>query len=353
MLFSLLVFVLILGLLIFVHEFGHFLLAKLSGVEVQEFAFGFPPRILSKKIGETRYSINLIPLGGYVKLLGEEGENQSKKSFSQKPATTRLAIIIAGVLMNFILAWGLLVVGFKIGMTPLALDPEKLGGKKSSEILVVSVDPNSPAFEAGIKPGDFVKFEGKVEDFQQLTKEHIGQPLSLTLKREDKAFEVTATPKDPKEGAAPLGIGITQVVAVKLGLGGALRAATLEMWEVTKLIFNFLGTLGRDLFKEARVPEGVYGPVGIYAITREAVNLGFVYVLQLTALLSLNLGFINALPFPALDGGRLIFVLTEGILRRRVFRQELENALHNIGFAFLILLMLAVTFKDLMRFFGG
>lgn len=340
---TIVIFLLVLGLVVFVHELGHFLVAKATGVKVEEFAFGFPPRIISFRHQETRYCINLIPFGGYVKMLGEERTSDDPRSFSKKKPRWRLIIILAGVAMNFLLAIFCLWLGFMIGMSPITIDPQKLPGKKETKVGVVDVVKSSPAEIAGLKPGDLILGFNSTESFKNFTSAHYGQKIDFSVLREGKTVSVSAELSEKQE--APLGVVIVDVTKVKLGPGRAFIAAVQDTWGFAKAIILFLGSFFAQLV-QGHLAKEVAGPVGIYQITGQAVKLGFVYVVEWLAILSINLGLINAVPFPALDGGRALFVLTEGIFRRRLIREEIENALHILGFALLLILIAAVTYRE-------
>jgi len=343
---TLLAFVIILGLLVFVHEFGHFIVAKFSGVKVEEFAFGFPPRIICKKRGETRYSINAIPFGGYVKMLGEEEKVANPRSFSQKKPQFRLAIVVAGVLMNFILAGILFSVGYMIGMSPIRLDPEKLGGQRHFEVLVADVLDNSPAKSAGLQSGDSILGFSSSEDFSQFTHDNVGKPVEFTVKSALEARKVSLTLSANTD--SPLGIGVVSVPTVKLPFFAAIYRGFQDMILTTGYIVVLLFNLIVGIFKERKVAGEVAGPVGIFNLTGQAVRLGLAYLIQLAAILSINLGLINILPLPALDGGRGIVIAAEGVFRKKVIREELENLIHTIGFVILILLISAITIKEIV-----
>lgn len=346
------VFVFILGLLIFVHELGHFIVAKKTGVKVDEFAFGFPPRIFAKRYRGTLYAINLIPLGGYVKLLGEEEETESPASFHRQPVWVRLAIVVTGVLMNFVLAIVLMTIGFSVGMTPLVSDPAAFGGQKTSQVMVVFVQPNSPADQAGIKTGHILHGFVSASDLQQFTRSHINQEVDLKIQKNHRAESLKIKLSDQKD--APLGVGVVSVTKVKQPVGQAFISSIKETGRAIKTLFSFLGDIFKNIFTTGRPgaqAEGVVGPVGLFNFTAQAINIGWIYVLQLVIILSINLGIINILPFPALDGGKMLFLILEGAFRRKIVRQEIENAIHLIGFVLLILLFVAITFRDVRNFF--
>ncbi len=342
---TLIVFLIILGLLVFVHELGHFLAAKFSDVKVEEFAFGFPPRLLCRRRGETNYCINLIPFGGYVKMLGEDSESESLRSFSKKRTRNKLLIIISGVLMNFILAGFLFALGYMVGMSPIRVNPDKIGGIQDSKVLVAQVNENSPAQKFGMEVGDVIKGFASSDDFSKFTKDNLGKNVKITILRNQE--EITKDILVSNDIKAPVGIGLVDIPTIKLGFLKAIKYGFLEMILTTGYIFTMLKEVILGLFG-GKISEGVAGPVGIFNLTGEAIKMGFVYIVQWTALLSINLGLINILPFPALDGGRAIFILSEGIFRRKVIRSEIENILHFIGFVLLIIAIIALTFSELI-----
>jgi regulator of sigma E protease len=343
---TLLAFVIILGLLVFAHEAGHFAMAKIAKVKVEEFAFGFPPKLFSVKYGETKYSINAIPFGGYVKMLGEEAKSDSTKSFGKKKVEFRIAIVIAGVIMNFILAGFLLSIGYMIGMSPIRLDPTSLGGTQTHQVLIAQVNEGSVAQSAGIKVGDMVLGFENVDSFSAYTRANLGQEVGLSIKRSGEV--ITQEVKISQNADAPLGVGIADVPIVKLGFFNAIYAGFKDMALTTGYIVILLGQFFAGLFHGKSVGGEVAGPIGIFNVTGQALRMGFIYLVQLAALLSINLGLINILPFPALDGGRAIILVAEGIFRRRVIKEEIENLLHTIGFAILILLILIISAKEVI-----
>jgi len=352
MFLTIVVFIVILGLLIFVHELGHFLVARWCGVKVEEFAFGFPPRIWAIKKGGTVYAINLIPLGGYVKLLGEEDDSTSSDAFGKKKVRARVAIVVAGVVMNFILAIFLMTIGFSIGMTPPVSDPATMSGTKVSKVMVIYVAPDSPAEKIGIVPNTILNGFSSTTDLQTFTKENIGKEVELSIIQEKKVRLVKVTLSENAE--APLGVGIVPITKVKQPVPQAFITSITETGKVIGALFDFLGGLFKSLFTTGKVGEAgenVMGPVGLFNFTAQAIKVGWIYVLQLVILLSINLGIINILPFPALDGGKVLFLVLEGVFRRKVVRQEIENIVHLVGFILLILLLVAITFKDVRGLF--
>lgn len=350
MVLTIIIFIAILVILILIHEFGHFIVAKLNGVKVKEFAFGFPPRLFSIKKGETRYSFNLIPLGGYVNLLGEDEAIKEPRSFSSKKVWQKISIVGTGVLMNFILAIIVLAIGFSIGMTPLVSDPATLSGQKTSQVMIIQVLPNTPAAKIGLEVGNILNGFSSPTDLQQFTRTHADKLVNLSIqKNSHQEFHQVQL----ATGEAPLGVGVVSITKVKEPFWQALGTATVEVGRSIKMVFVVLGGIIKSLFTTGTAGEagaGVVGPVGIYNFTSQALKIGWIYILQLLAILSINLGIINILPFPALDGGKILFLGLEGIFRKRVVRQEIENLIHTIGFIVLIILLLAITFRDILRF---
>lgn len=343
---TLIAFLIILGLLIFVHEAGHFIAAKLSGVKVEEFAFGFPPRLVCKKRGDTNYCINLFPVGGYVKMLGEDEDSESPRSFSKKKARFRLIIIVAGVIMNFILGGILLSIGYGIGMSPISVPDSQFSGGKTNQVVIAGVNKNSPAELADLKPGDIVQGFTDIEEFASYTKANLNNKITLSIDRGGKQIEKNISVSS--DASAPIGVGLVNVAKVKLSFFAAIYFGFKDMVLTSKNIVVALYLIVVGLFTTGKVGEAVSGPVGIFNITGQAVKLGFIYILQLAALLSINLGIINLVPFPGLDGSRALIVFLEGVFRKKVIKSEVESYLHMIGFIILILLIVLITFKDII-----
>ena len=355
--FTLLVFVIILGLLIFVHELGHFVVAKRAGMKVEEFGFGFPPKIFGIKKGETLYSLNLIPLGGFVKILGEEGLSSDPRAFANGSFGHRLIVLLAGVLMNFFLGWFLLFLGFSVIGTPVQIAAgENLDHVSLSRdrLTIIAIQDKSPAEHAGFKNGDvIVSVDGKkisnIDELIQYNETHEGQKVTYELGRGKQIVFRDVTPRvNPPAGVGPVGFEPAVIATAKYPLLQSLKLS----WD--SFLYRFLGILGAlgslfyKLVTTGRVVSGFSGPVGIAVLTQDVARLGLVYLVQFTAVLSINLGVINAFPFPALDGGRVLFLFIEKI--RGVKSLKLEQMANLIGFALLLLLMVVVTFRDITRF---
>jgi len=349
--FSFLRFGIVLSLLVFVHELGHFLAAKLAKVAVEEFGFGLPPRLWGKKIGKTVYSLNWIPLGGFVKLKGEDPEVTGfgdADSFRVKSKKSRAAIILAGVFGNLALAWLIFSFLFAVG------NPYIHG-----KVRIEEVAPGSPAEAVGLKKGDVVlAVDGwKVETTEDLilkVREKAGSEVKLQIARQGQSLEIQVVPRSaPPVGEGPLGIRIVmiepQVGLTSYPLWQAPWYAGVEVGRILRGMITRLGVVLGRIFTRGEVPIEVAGPVGIKALTDVAARMGKRFFLQFVALLNLNLVVFNLLPIPALDGGRLLFVGLEAALRRKL-SPKVEKTANNISLAFLLLLSVLVTIQDISRF---
>jgi len=361
---SIISFLIILSVLVLVHELGHFWMGRKFGVKIEEFGLGYPPRALAKKIGETIYSLNWLPLGGFVKLLGENGEEEGKKlsktelkrSFFTQKKRVRITILTAGVIMNFLLG----VVLFAAIYTKIGI-PEEVNYLK-----VLGIGEGSPAELAGIKAGDkIIGIENKEDVFQgdkkELTNRFIevvnskrGEEIKFIL---DENREIIMTPRlieDIPEGQGALGVSITNVDLVQYpywqrpfrGIWVGLE----EAWAWGK---DILVSLKIMVVKgiQGEAPKDVAGPVGIYQISKSVVEEGILTILQFVAILSINLSVLNLLPIPALDGGRLLFIAIETVFRKKV-SQRIEQTIHLVGMIILLGLMALVTINDIRRLIG-
>ncbi len=377
MILSIIIFIVTLLFLVLIHELGHFLMAKKFNIKVEEFGFGIPPKVWGKKVGETLVSINWLPLGGFVRLLGEDQVNktilENKRSFAAQTVGKRIAVVVAGVTMNLLFAWLLFYIvlgsnGFK-AQFPQLLDHNFSGANQSVEniVLIRDVLENSPAEKGGIKQGDRVlAINGEViKDDQFLinkTKELAGTEISLTLSDPDKKNERTikVTPrKDPPEGEGAMGVALVPLDIVTLSYDTPLQkifSAPLHSWNIISYSGKILGSLISQSFQQrdlAPVSQSVAGPVGITNLANAVLTSSeapLIPYLDFVALLSLNLAVMNLLPIPALDGGRLFFLLIEAITRKRV-HAEIERWIHTAGMALLLGLTLLITFSDIKKLF--
>lgn len=371
---TIITFLIVLGLLILSHELGHFLAAKRAGVRVDEFGLGFPPRLFGFRYGETVYSLNLIPFGGFVKIYGEEAPAAgardlagvaTERAMFAKSKLTQGSILAAGIVFNLLLAWLLLAVALTTTGLPTAVREAPAGYEvRDPALTVVSVLPASPAARAGLKPGDVIVSLRSGADYlapaepaavQNFTANRADQEIVIGFKR--PAGEVKTileeTAARPIVGLAPdraaLGLGLEVVGTLKLPPGAALIAGGrlgLNLTAATaRGLFNFFRELA--LGRKETLNQ-VAGPIGLVSLVGLASSLGFGYLLLFTAIISINLALLNLLPIPALDGGRLLFLLIES-LKGSPIKPNLARLVNLLGFAFLIILMLLVTYNDLHR----
>ena len=364
---SILLFIAILVVLILVHEFGHFIVAKKLGIRVDEFGLGFPPKLFSFKKGETEYSFNLLPFGGFVRIFGEDptqidkNDPDRKRSFIAKPRYVQAVVLIAGVAFNVLLAWVLLSASFMIGMPTIASDDTPV---ENSRTVILDVLPASPAEEAGLAAGDEILLlrAGDTElapsnaaAASDFIGAHAEERLRITYKRGDEEGEIfvfaTTGLIEESPNMKAIGVSIATVGTATLPPHRAIvegaKTTGVLLGAVAVAIFSFIGsalTLSADLSQVA-------GPIGIVGLVGDAASVGLVSVFFLTAVISLNLAIINLLPFPALDGGRLLFVGIEK-LKGSPIKPKIASVVNSIGFALLILLLLIVTYSDILRLMG-
>lgn len=353
---TIIIFLLVLGVIVFVHELGHFSTAKYFGVKVDEFGLGFPPKIVGRKKGETEYTLNWIPLGGFVKIVGEDGENrEDPRSFGAKPAWQRITILAAGVAMNFLLAIvifsGIFMAGFPTDVSEFTSDQLPQG--TVSHIQVTAVTAGSAAEEAGIALMDnILEADGnelqEVADLQDFAKAHPNQNVTLTIDRQGKVSEKEISVRANDAGQGTIGISIAKVATISYPPLESIKQGFAHTINLTLAIFDYLYTTVRDLVYTGSTTAEVSGPVGMVTMTNQVAQLGIITLLNFIALISINLGIINILPLPALDGGRIMFVLIEKIKGSPV-SQKFEAEVHSLGFMLLMLLMAIVTLQDLAK----
>ncbi|MDD5711097.1 MAG: site-2 protease family protein [Candidatus Colwellbacteria bacterium] len=326
--------ILFLALLILSHEFGHFLAAKILKIRVNEFGVGFPPKLFSKKMGGTEYSLNALPFGGFVRIYGEDTIDLSaiedpEQSFHFQGFLKKILVVSAGVLTNILIGW----VAFSI----------VLGFGISGGIIVGSVADGSPAFLAGIEAGETIEGFGSADDFLAYVDANRGQPILINDK--------TIVPRtEVPEGEGPLGISI-------LPTGIEPQSFPQNIWSGLKMTFETLGliftALGSFLFNiltgNFGAVDQISGPIGVFNIVRDASQMGSVYFIQLLGLISLNLAALNTIPFPALDGGRFMFLALQKLFGDKMLNRRLEVVVNVVGFLFLMALMIAVTIRDIMN----
>lgn len=346
---SLLIFIIVLGILILVHEFGHFIVAKRNGVRVEHFAIGFGPKLFSVKKKDTQYSICLIPLGGYIKMSGDDPQEKrsgAKWEYLSKTIAQRISIVLAGPLLNYILAFFIFVLIF-------------LAGRPVMTTQVGEILDDFPAQSAGILKGDrIITLDGKAvkywEDLTRIVHKKTEGPISLTVEREGRKLDFVLTPqvKEIKNvfgqqqkiglvGIRPSG----EVVTVKENLWRAFWLGGERVIYLTVITYKALWFMvtGAMSFKES-----IAGPVGIFYITSQAAQLGFIYLLQIIAILSASLAIFNLLPIPVLDGGHIFFLVMEK-LRGKALAHKTQERITQVGLAFLITLMAFAFYNDFSR----
>ena len=349
--------------LITLHELGHFLLARKFGVKVEEFGIFLPPRIWGKKIGETVYSLNWLPLGGFVKLFGEEGgQSLHPQNFNSKPVWQRALIIAAGVISFWIIAFLILTFVFIIGSVTQVEDSDVVA---NAQVQIITVAPNSPASDAGLQSGDIVKTlalkiasqitnnTDTVAQVQNFTSAHEGEEVVFEVQRGGETINLSLTPRiNPPNGEGPVGIALVRLGKKSYPLWQAPWIAAQTTWNYTANVFIGWGKLINNFVHRQGLPPGaqVMGPVGILNLMDKAAYRGIAYYLQLVALITVYLAVFNALPIPALDGGKLMFLAIEA-LRKKPVPQKVEQGLTAVFMFILIALMLVVTAQDISRFF--
>jgi regulator of sigma E protease len=349
--------ILIFSALVIAHEWGHFMVARRNGVKVEEFGVGFPPKLFSRVKGGTEYSINLFPIGGFVRMKGEDGESKAKDSFSSKSYKSKAKIVMAGVGMNFLIAYVIVVILLIFGIPAILpsgfvkIGPIKPSKVETSPLQIMAVNKGSAAEKAGITIGsEIIKFNNvevkTTEDLQRLTKDNAGKEVSIEIQKNGKASTVNATlAKDNAKGY--LGTVAQPIEIAYYNPFIALIAAFVYVVQLAIATVAAFGGFIGGLVTKAKVSENVAGPVGIVSIFGSVVKFGWRYVLAFVASISLSLAVINSLPIPALDGGRLMLMtLTKLGIK---ITPEREAKIHWIGFILLIILVVIVTVSDIIR----
>lgn len=362
---TILLVIIFLSLLILGHEAGHFFAARFFGMKADEFGFGFPPKIFGwrpkrkfkddngtfqQAQGETEYSVNWLPFGGFVRIAGENDrasgdlsnleslpESEKKKYFLFQPAWRRSVVILAGVVVNFLIGWILISVIFMTG-TPKAL-------------VITDIQKGSPAEAVGIFSGDIIKGYVESEPFINFVSENKGKEIEIMVNRggEELVFGVTPRVEAPPDQGS-LGVVLADAGFERLGFFAALGQGFMRTLDIVGLTFQTFYQLLIGIFTQGTLIAGVVGPVGIFGVAQKAGALGFIYLLQIVSLISINLAVLNLIPFPALDGGRFVLILAEKI-KGSPIPLRAEAILNGVGFALLILLMVVVTIRDVTGWF--
>jgi len=357
--------------LMIIHEFGHFIIAKKFGVRVDEFGIGYPPRIFGKKFGETIYSVNWIPLGAFVRIYGEEGGLDDYKSFSNLKIWKRVLIIIGGVAAFWLASIIIFSIVFAMG-ADLPVGDQDVAGLNNPQIKVISVSQNSPASQAGLEVGDTLlqissaRYESaesetevlqlnKIKDFQDFTKAHAGEQVGLKLQRGGKIFDVSFSPRvNPPAGEGVVGVGLERMASLieKTSWYMAPVKGVTYTWQTTVTALQGLYSLFSDLILGKGAPAGASfaGPLGITVFLANAASYGLGFFLYFIGTISVFIAIFNLFPIPALDGGKLVFLLIEKIKGKPV-SVKVEQWITLIFFVILIALSIFITIKfDIPRF---
>ena len=345
---DLIIFIVALSILVLVHEFGHFFAARRTGVRVEEFGLGLPPRMFGKKIGDTIYSINWLPIGGFCKLYGEDGDGKGGIAFNNKNPWQKLLIVLGGVLMNLVLAIAIFSVVYSILGVP----------KETDKVRIIGISKDSPAEKNGLKEEDIILkvAEKEIKKPSELTDEvakYKGKNVKLLISNDqiiNKEINVEVR-ENPPEGEGAIGIAISNTEMVKVpwyrfyeGIGAGFKEAYFWGEIITNGVFKMIGGLFMG-----QVPKDVSGPIGMYEATSSInKNQGLLAVVHFFGIVSVNLAVVNILPFPALDGGRILFVLYEMIFKKKA-NQKFEIIVNNVGMMLLLGLILLITIGDISR----
>jgi regulator of sigma E protease len=339
----------------------------MNGIRVDAFKIGFGPRILSWVRGETEYGLNLIPFGGYVKIHGEDPDEESltgvdkERSFANKNRLRQATVLVAGVFFNFIFACLLYIIIFASGVTVAGdVFPNYAEHQYDPRVLITHIEPGSPAEDSGLIVGDTIVGVGnlnkepaenisKIETIQNNINDSAGKDTQFTYSRNGQDYSVNVIPINSiVEGKYAIGITMSDVVDMRLPILSSIyegfRYTGIMIWQTTVGLISFFA----DIFRGQADFATVTGPIGIAGIVGDAASMGIIELLMITAIISINLGVINLLPFPALDGGRLLFVIIEGVIRRRI-PSKFTNIVNTVGFVLLMILMLIVTYKDIFK----
>ena len=336
-------------------------MAQKAGMRVDEFGFGFPPRLFGIKKGETIYSINWIPFGGFVKIYGEDGDDRNKpQSFGSKPILSRLRVVVAGVAMNLIFATLLLMLGNFFGLRVGLFDEKLINQARDKKVQIIQVAPSSPAEKAGLsildeiagfEEGGMLVKTGATEEVQKFTSDHRGEKLIIVIRRGKEIVkkEVEARLNSPpNEGSMGIVMALTGVVSYPWH--ESVWRGVYDTYILPGNIVYGYYLLFKTLLVDGRLIGEVSGPIGIAGITGQAARVGFSYLMQFVALISINLAVLNIIPFPALDGGRAVMLLVEKV-KGKPINKKVEAAINSFGFALLVTLMIYITIKDISRFF--
>ncbi|MDP3990683.1 MAG: M50 family metallopeptidase [Candidatus Nealsonbacteria bacterium] len=356
MIFTLLIAFFSLIFLVVVHELGHFILAKKFGAEVEEFGIGYPPRFLGKRIGKTLYSLNILPFGAFVKIRGEEGGVEDYRSFAGKPMWQRMSIVLGGVVSFWLIAAVLLSIVAGGWGLPTAVSDEENENLKDPRIQITQIIPDSPAQEADFRAGDIIIGFEKIGDISNFISENKGKEIVLKIKRGQDVFEKKVTPRMTySQDDGPVGFIITRIALRPYSWAEAPFQGISATFTLTGNIIKGWVLGVKSLLGISQLPEGVkmemMGPVGILDLLGQYSKMGLNSFLFLVALIAIALALANSLPIPALDGGKILFLMIE-VIRKKSVNQKIEQRLTAGFFILLILFVIFVTIKfDIPRIF--
>lgn len=340
--------------LMVIHEFGHFILAKKFGTKVEEFGVGYPPRIFGIKLGETIYSLNLIPFGAFVKVHGEQGGIEDYHSFSEKPMWQRFSIVMGGVVSFWVVA--VIILSVVAGAWGLPTEVDDSQSVANPKVHISRIMADSPAQQADLRVGDIVVGFEKVSNFQEFVALNKGKEITLAVKRNKDVLEKKIIPRVlPPIGQGALGVGLTRSGLIAYSWREAPLRGFTATYDLTANIVNGWALGLKSMLGISKLPDGfkieLMGPLGILDLLREHFEMGVNYFLFLIALISIALALANVLPIPALDGGKMVFLAIEAV-RRKPIHHKLEQRITSVFFALLIILMIFVTIKfDIPRVF--
>jgi regulator of sigma E protease len=357
---NILIFVFILGFLIFTHELCHFIAAKRAKARVEEFCIGFPPRIYKIKKRGTLYSLGIIPFGGFVKIYGEDPGEKGKGSFYRLKFSQRFWIIAAGVISNFLVAVILFAIVYFIGY-PQAIEGKTPPNAKDVAVQIILISEDSPAEAVGLKIGDRIislsteniTVEPKeIEDVQNFTKANLGKKATITIQRGEEIIQKNIKLReDYPENEGSMGVMLAKTGIIEYSLLESVVMGIKTTYRYTRLTFWAVSQMIKDAISGTKTPGlELSGPIGAGGLFVELANLGFIYIINFTAILSLSLAIFNSLPFPALDGGRLLFLGIEKVKKKPV-KPEIEQRVNQVGLAILVILMILITVKDVRGLF--
>lgn len=364
---SIIIFIFILLVLVLVHEFGHFIVAKKNGIRVDEFGFGFPPRAMTLFTkGETKYTLNWIPFGGFVKIFGETPDENSingpdaSRSFVNKSKWTQAAVLFAGIFFNILLAWVLFSVGFIAGMPSSSAGVSDESMLVNQKLTLISIMPDGPADRAGLEPGDIVVSlsdeagvvikDPNIENIISFVGGHPNETIYVEYDRHGELYTAPIVPElgIVSESVGGIGISPDMVGTLKLPVHKALwQGAKLTVNATVAVAVGFFTLIKDSIVGQADL-SSISGPVGLVGIVGDAYRFGITYLISFVAFISINLAVLNLVPFPALDGGRLLFLGIEAI-KGSPLSPKFANIANAVGFLILILLMLVVTWNDISK----